>query len=46
MEKKVQPKTKKELKTLINKTIKKQGYVCDLNFIDTSLIIDISFLFF
>ena len=43
--KRVQPKTKDELKTLINKTIKKQGYACDLNFIDTSLIKDMGELF-
>jgi surface protein len=41
----VQPKTKDELQTLINKTIKKQGYACDLNFIDTSLIKDMGELF-
>src|SRR5574344_1288535 len=41
----VQPKTKDELKTLIDKTIKKQGYACDLNFIDTSLITDMSSMF-
>ena len=43
--KRVQPKTKKELKTLIDKTIEEQGYACDLNFIDTSLITDMSYMF-
>ena len=42
----VQPKTKKELKTLIDKTIEEQGYACDLNFIDTSLITDMSAMFY
>src|SRR5574344_1771058 len=41
----VQPKTKKELRTLINKTIKEQGTACDLNFIDTSLITDMCHMF-
>ena len=36
--KKIQPKTKDELKSLIDKTIEEQGYACDLNFIDTSLL--------
>ena len=40
------PKTKDELKTLIDKTIKEQGTACDLNFIDTSLITDMSLMFF
>jgi surface protein len=44
--KRVQPKTKDELKTLIDETIKEQGYACDLNFIDTSLINDMSCLFY
>ena len=43
--KRVQPKTKNELKTLIDKTIKEQGTACDLNFIDTSLITDMSYMF-
>jgi surface protein len=43
--KRVQPKTKKELKSLIDKTIKEQGTACDLNFIDTSLIKDMGELF-
>src|SRR5574344_2830541 len=44
--KRVQPKTKKELKTLIDETIKEQGIACDLNFIDTSLITDMSYMFY
>ena len=43
--KRVQPKTKAELKSLIDKTIKEQGAECDLNFIDTSLIKDMGELF-
>src|SRR5574344_1285913 len=43
--KRVQPKTKDELKTLIDETIEDQGYACDLNFIDTSLIKDMDFMF-
>ena len=42
---KVQPKTKDELKKIIEDTIKEQGFNCDLNFIDTSLIKDMSYLF-
>ena len=41
----VQPKTKEELKKIIEKNIKKNGNNCDLNFIDVSLIKDMSFLF-
>ena len=41
----VQPKTEDELKDIIEDTIKEQGYNCDLNFIDTSLIKDMSSLF-
>ena len=41
----VQPKTKDELKKIIEYTIKEQGYNCDLNFIDTSKITDMSRLF-
>ena len=41
----VQPKTKDELKKIIEDTIKEQGFNCDLNFIDTSLIKDMSRLF-
>ena len=33
---KVQPKTKKELIQIIKDTIEKEGFDCDLNFIDTS----------
>ena len=43
--KRVQPKTKDELKTLIDKTIEEQGYACDLNFIDTSLITNMGSMF-
>ena len=43
--KRVQPKTKNELKILIKKTIKEEGAECDLNFIDTSLIKDMGELF-
>ena len=42
---KVQPKNKNELKKIIEETIKEQGPRCDLNFIDTSLITDMSELF-
>ena len=41
----VQPKTKDELKKIIEDTIEEQGLNCDLNFIDTSLIKDMSYLF-
>ena len=34
----VQPKTKDELKKIIEDTIEEQGLNCDLSFIDTSLI--------
>jgi hypothetical protein len=43
--KKVQPKTKDELKEIIEETIKLQGNNANLNFIDTSLITDMYFLF-
>ena len=43
--KKVQPKTKDELKKLIEDTIRLQGKKVNLNFIDTSLITDMSYLF-
>jgi hypothetical protein len=36
--KRIQSKTKDELMSLIDKTIEEQGYACDLNFIDTSLL--------
>ena len=42
----VQPKTKDELKKIIEDTIKEQGLNCDLNFIDTSKITDMSYLFY
>ena len=38
-------KTKDELKKIIEDTIKEQGFNCGLNFIDTSLIEDMSRLF-
>ena len=41
----VRPKTKKELKIIIKETIEEQGNRADLNFIDTSLIDDMSYLF-
>ena len=41
----VQPKTKDELKKIIEDTVKEQGNNCDLNFIDTSLIKDMSAMF-
>ena len=40
-----QPKTKKELKEIILEIIEYDGNECDLNFIDTSLITDMSNLF-
>ena len=40
------PTTKQELKKIIEETIEKEGYKCDLNFIDTSLITDMSDLFY
>ena len=41
----VRPKSKNELKIIIQNTIKKKGIKCDLNFIDTSLIKNLSYLF-
>ena len=41
-----QPKTKKELKKIIEERIAKEGHKCDLNDIDTSLITDMSWLFY
>ncbi len=43
---KVKPKNKKELTKIISETIEKEGYHCDLNFIDTSEINDMEYLFF
>ena len=42
----VQPKNKVELMKIIKETIKEQGNNCDLNFIDTSKITDMSYLFY
>ena len=39
------PKTKEELKDIINQRIKSEGNECDLNDIDTSNITDMSYLF-
>ena len=41
-----QPKTYKELKDIIEERISKEGPNCDLNDIDTSLIDDMSYLFY
>ena len=41
----VQPKTKNELARMIKNTIKRKGNNCDLNFIDTSKITDMPYLF-
>lgn len=41
----VRPKYKDELIEIIEDTIKKEGYNCNLNFIDTSCIKDMSYLF-
>ena len=41
-----QPKTKEELKEIINDRISEQGNNCDLNDIDVSLVTDMSYLFF
>ena len=41
-----QPKTKKELEKIIEDRINKEGPNCDLNDIDTSLITDMSYLFY
>ena len=40
-----QPKTKDELRYIIEDRIREQGYECDLNDIDVSLIDDMSYLF-
>ena len=41
-----QPNTKDELKEIIKRRISEQGNNCDLNDIDTSLIRDMSYLFY
>ena len=41
----VQPQTKAELAEIIRQTCEEQGWDCDLNFIDTSKITDMSYLF-
>ena len=41
-----QPKTKEELEQIVNNRIEKEGPNCDLNDIDTSLITDMSYLFY
>ena len=41
-----QPKTKKELEKIIEERISKEGTNCDLNDIDVSLIMDMSYLFY
>ena len=40
------PKTKEELRDIIDNRISKEGNECDLNDIDTSLIDDMAYLFF
>ena len=39
------PKNKSELRAIIRLAIKEQGHTCNLNFIDTSLITDMSGVF-
>ena len=41
----VQPKDRKELMRIITAQIQREGRNCNLNFIDTSLIEDMSYLF-
>ena len=41
----MKPRTKKELIKIIKQTIEKEGFECDLNFIDTSNIRSMSYLF-
>lgn len=42
----IKPTSREELKEIIEKTIKEEGCNCDLNFIDVSLIKDMSSLFY
>lgn len=42
----IKPTTKRELAEIIEETIEEQGLNCDLNFIDTSNITDMSYLFY
>ena len=41
----IRPKTKEQLKKIIEITISKMGNDCSLNFIDVSLVKDMSYLF-
>lgn len=41
----VKPSTKKELQDIIVSEVEKNGYNCDLNFIDTSALTDFNYLF-
>ena len=41
----IQPQTTEELAAIIKQTCEEQGWNCDLNFIDTSKITDMSYLF-
>ena len=43
--KNITAKDKEQLKALIREAIKKDGYKCDLNFIDVSQVTDMSWLF-
>ena len=42
----IKPTTKGELQSIIKQELERQGPDADLNFIDTSLITDMSFLFY
>lgn len=42
----MKPNSRDELLKIIEVTIEKEGLNCDLNFIDTSLITDMSFMFY